>query len=62
MSDPMPAGFFGHGSQTNAPRAPRYTEAWRSSGAEMGRPRAVLVVSAHWYTNAPPLPPWLARA
>ena len=30
----------------------RYTDAWRRLGDCMGRPRAVLVVSAHWYTNA----------
>ena len=30
----------------------RYTEAWRTFGAEVGRPRAILVVSAHWYINA----------
>jgi 4,5-DOPA dioxygenase extradiol len=30
----------------------RYTEAWHQLGATMPRPRAVLVVSAHWYTNA----------
>ena len=30
----------------------RYTEAWRAFGAGLDRPRAVLVVSAHWYTNA----------
>ncbi len=30
----------------------RYTEAWRAFGAEVPRPRAILVVSAHWYINA----------
>jgi 4,5-DOPA dioxygenase extradiol len=29
----------------------RYTEAWRTFGASIPRPRAILVVSAHWYTN-----------
>ena len=29
-----------------------YTEAWRAFGAACGRPRAILVVSAHWYINA----------
>jgi len=52
MTDPMPAGFFGHGSPMNTLERNRYTDAWRSFGAEVGRPRAVLVVSAHWYTNA----------
>ena len=30
----------------------RYTESWRDFGAEIPRPRAILVVSAHWYINA----------
>jgi len=30
----------------------RFTDAWRALGPKLGRPRAVLVVSAHWYTNA----------
>ncbi|GAC1530994.1 MAG: 4,5-DOPA dioxygenase extradiol [Acidimicrobiales bacterium] len=30
----------------------RYTEAWRAFGAASPRPRAILVVSAHWYINA----------
>lgn len=48
----MPAGFFGHGSPMNALEHNRYTEAWRSFGACVPTPRAVLVISAHWYTNA----------
>jgi 4,5-DOPA dioxygenase extradiol len=30
----------------------RYTDAWRAFGAAVSRPRAVLVVSAHWEINA----------
>ena len=48
----MPAVFIGHGSPMNTLECNRYTEAWRSLGESIGRPRAVLVVSAHWYTNA----------
>jgi 4,5-DOPA dioxygenase extradiol len=29
----------------------RYTETWRAFGAAVERPRALLVISAHWYTN-----------
>jgi 4,5-DOPA dioxygenase extradiol len=47
-----PAGFFGHGSPMNTLDRNRYTDAWRAFGAAAERPRAVLVVSAHWYTNA----------
>jgi 4,5-DOPA dioxygenase extradiol len=48
----MPAVFFGHGSPMNALDSNRYTESWRAFGAEVPRPRAILVVSAHWYINA----------
>ena len=30
----------------------RYTDTWRAFGGTVPRPSAVLVVSAHWYTNA----------
>lgn len=49
---PMPAAFIGHGSPMNALESNRYTESWRALGAALPRPRAVLVVSAHWYINA----------
>jgi 4,5-DOPA dioxygenase extradiol len=48
----MPAAFFGHGNPMNALEVNRYTSAWRAFGAAVPRPRAVLVVSAHWYINA----------
>jgi 4,5-DOPA dioxygenase extradiol len=48
----MPAAFFGHGSPMNALEHNRYTEAWRAFGADVPRPRAILVISAHWYINA----------
>jgi 4,5-DOPA dioxygenase extradiol len=48
----MPATFIGHGSPMNTLDQNRYTDAWRSFGEVVGVPRAVLVVSAHWYTNA----------
>lgn len=35
----------------NALESNRYTEAWRSFGASVRRPRAILVVSAHWFVN-----------
>ena len=49
---PMPAAFIGHGSPMNALDHNRYTEAWAALGASLPRPRALLVVSAHWYINA----------
>ncbi|MDQ1657774.1 MAG: dioxygenase extradiol [Cryptosporangiaceae bacterium] len=48
----MPAAFIGHGSPMNALEENRYTAAWREFGASVPRPRAILVVSAHWYINA----------
>ncbi|HYI62868.1 MAG TPA: 4,5-DOPA dioxygenase extradiol [Acidimicrobiales bacterium] len=48
----MPTAFVGHGSPMNALERNRYTDAWRAFGASVPRPRAVLVVSAHWYVNA----------
>jgi 4,5-DOPA dioxygenase extradiol len=47
----MPAAFLGHGSPMNALETNRYTEAWRAFGASVPRPRAILVVSAHWFVN-----------
>lgn len=49
--DRAPALFVGHGNPMNALEHNRFTEAWRAAGQAMGRPRAVLVVSAHWYVN-----------
>ena len=52
MSDAMPAVFFGHGSPMNALERNRYTDAWRAFGLAAPTPRAILVISAHWYINA----------
>lgn len=48
----MPAVFVGHGSPMNALERNRYTEAWRTFGASIPKPRAVLAISAHWYIGA----------
>lgn len=45
----MPVVFLGHGSPMNTLETNRYTDAWRRLGASLPRPRAVLVLSAHWY-------------
>ncbi|AHH17753.1 putative extradiol ring-cleavage dioxygenase [Nocardia nova SH22a] len=50
--DVLPAVFLGHGNPMNAIDHNRYTEAWSAFGRTVARPRAILVVSAHWYTNA----------
>ena len=49
---PMPAVFFGHGSPMNALETNRYTAAWRAFGKSVPKPRAILMISAHWYVNA----------
>ena len=51
MSPLMPAAFVGHGNPMNALEHNRYTDAWREYGASIPTPRAVLVVSAHWFVN-----------
>lgn len=48
----MPAAFIGHGNPMNALEVNRYTTAWKAFGAAVPRPRAILVISAHWYINA----------
>ena len=51
-ASPMPAAFIGHGSPMNALDSNRYTRSWHALGAALPRPRAILVISAHWYINA----------
>ena len=47
-----PALFIGHGSPMNTLERNGFTDAWRSWGRQLPRPRALLVVSAHWYFGA----------
>lgn len=48
----MPIAFLGHGNPMNALADNRYTRAWRAFGEAVGRPRAIVTISAHWYINA----------
>lgn len=48
----MPALFIGHGSPMNTLERNSFTNAWRVLGERMPPPRALLVVSAHWYIGA----------
>ena len=48
----MPALFIGHGSPMNTLVRNGFTDAWRAIGARMPPPRAILVVSAHWFFGA----------
>ncbi|MEQ1803003.1 MAG: 4,5-DOPA dioxygenase extradiol [Gammaproteobacteria bacterium] len=45
----LPTLFLGHGNPMNALASNTWTEAWARLGREIGTPRAVLCVSAHWY-------------
>jgi 4,5-DOPA dioxygenase extradiol len=46
----QPAVFFGHGSPMNALGGP-YVGAWRELGEAIGKPKGVVMVSAHWETR-----------
>lgn len=48
----MPALFVGHGSPMNTLELNGFTKAWRSLGSDLPKPRALLVVSAHWFFGA----------
>ncbi len=47
----MPAVFIGHGSPMNALEDNAYTRAWQQFGAAIPKPKAILMVSAHWVTR-----------
>jgi len=47
----MPALFVGHGSPMNAIEENEFVEGWRNLGKTLPRPKAILVVSAHWETK-----------
>ncbi|MDE2489601.1 MAG: 4,5-DOPA dioxygenase extradiol [Elusimicrobia bacterium] len=47
----LPVVFAGHGDPRNALRDNAWSRALARLGAEIGRPRAVVCVSAHWTTD-----------
>jgi 4,5-DOPA dioxygenase extradiol len=47
----MPVVFFGHGSPMNTLERNQYTESWRRLGGSVPKPKAILCISAHWYTE-----------
>lgn len=47
----MPALFLGHGSPMNVLEDNIYTETWRTLGETLPRPKAIVAVSAHWFTR-----------
>ncbi|OWU85184.1 dioxygenase [Oceanicola sp. 22II-s10i] len=50
-SDRMPLVFLGHGSPMNAIEDTAFSRAWSDLGKSLPRPKAILVVSAHWMTR-----------
>jgi 4,5-DOPA dioxygenase extradiol len=46
----MPVVFFGHGSPMNAISSNEWTGSWARFGRTAPHPRAILTVSAHWFT------------
>lgn len=51
MSKIMPSLFLGHGSPMNLILENSFTEALEALSKELPTPKAILVISAHWYTN-----------
>ena len=47
----QPVVFVGHGSPMNALEETTFSRAWRQWGKELGRPRGILCLSAHWWTE-----------
>ncbi len=47
----MPVVFAGHGSPMNAIESNKFSEAWSALGKKLPKPKAILAISAHWYTK-----------
>src|SRR5437660_12293542 len=50
---PLPSGFISHGSPMHALEAGPAGVAWAALGKRLGKPKAILIASAHWETNLP---------
>lgn len=51
MMSGMPALFIGHGSPMNAIEDNAFSRQWTELGQRLPKPRAILSVSAHWFTH-----------
>lgn len=49
--DKMPVVFIGHGSPTNAIENNMFTENWKKISRGIPKPKAILAISAHWFTS-----------
>lgn len=47
----QPVLFLGHGSPMNAIEANIFHQSWQQLGRKLPRPKAILVISAHWETD-----------
>ena len=47
----MPVIFVGHGSPMNAIEDNEFTKEWERIGQKLPKPKAILAISAHWYTD-----------
>lgn len=50
-SEKMPVLFLGHGSPMNGIEDNEYVQGFRTQGEKLGKPNAIVVVSAHWETK-----------
>ncbi|HEX7053376.1 MAG TPA: class III extradiol ring-cleavage dioxygenase [Burkholderiales bacterium] len=50
---PLPSVFISHGSPMHALQAGEAGLAWAALGRRLGKPRAILIASAHWETHMP---------
>src|SRR5207244_13583553 len=48
----MAASFFGYGNTMNGIEQNASTEAWARIGTTIPKPKAIVMVSAHWYLPA----------
>lgn len=46
----LPSIFIGHGSPLNALEDNEFTKSWAELGKRFPNPKAVLMISSHWYT------------
>lgn len=47
----MPVVFVGHGSPMNAIENNDYTRGWKEIAERIPKPKAIISISAHWYTE-----------
>lgn len=51
QDEKMPVLFIGHGSPMNGIEDNEFSRTWAKMGHEVPRPKAVIVISAHWLTR-----------